>query len=130
HGELGVALVADIAGDGYARVDADPEAYGFAQDVSERVVQRLDPLGDRGAGSDRLPARGFRPAAHAEQRQKSVAQDLVRLSAGGKNRAAHGVKELVDDEYGVEGQASLGQPARSAHVDEHDDDVALDSRVG
>ena len=48
--------------------------------------------------------------------------------AGAQHRAAHGVEKLVDDEHGVERQAPLGQPARSAHVDKHDDHVTLDPR--
>src|SRR5208283_5081387 len=60
HRELRMALVADIAGNGDARIDADPEPDGFEQRVSERAVERLDPSGDRGAGGDRLSARDFR----------------------------------------------------------------------
>ena len=81
HRELRMALVADVARDGHAGVDADPEANGFEQAVGERAVQRLDIGGDRDAGVDRLPAGDFRRLAEAKQRQKSVAQDLVGLAA-------------------------------------------------
>ena len=47
-----------------------------------------------------------------------------------EHRAAYRVEELVDDEHRVEGEAPFGEPARSAHVDEHDDHIALDPRIG
>ncbi len=61
----------------------------------------------------------------AEQRQEPVAQNLVGLPAGCDHAAAHRIEELVDDEHRVVRQAALGQFARSPHVDEHDDDIAL-----
>ena len=84
HRELGMVLVADIAGDGDAGVNADAKPDRLGQRVGERAIQRLDPGRDRGAGSDRLAAGGFRPRAHAEQREQPVAQDLVRLPARAK----------------------------------------------
>ena len=64
------------------------------------------------------------------KRQEPVAQHLVGLAASADDGAADRVEELVDDEHGVERQPSFGQPARSAHVDKHDDQITLDPRMG
>src|SRR5437667_1937502 len=61
----------------------------------------------------------------AEQRKQAIANELVWLAAGVDHRLRGRLQEAIDQEYGIEWQARLGQPGRSAHVDEHADDIAL-----
>ena len=61
----------------------------------------------------------------AEQRKQAIANELVWLAAGVQHRLRGRLQETIDQEYGIERQARLGQPGRSAHVDEHADDIAL-----
>src|ERR1700692_3678881 len=61
----------------------------------------------------------------AEQRKQAVANELVWLSAGVDHRLRGRLQETIDQEYDIEWQPRLGQLGRSAHVDEHADDIAL-----
>src|SRR6478735_4774785 len=60
-----------------------------------------------------------------EQRKQTVADELVGLAAAVDHCLRGRLQEAVDQEYRVERQARLGQPGRSAHVDEHADDITL-----
>src|ERR1700676_3900830 len=57
--------------------------------------------------------------------KKAVANELVWLSAGVDHRLRDRLQETIDQEYDIEWQPRLGQLGRSAHVDEHADDIAL-----
>ena len=130
HRELRMTFVSNGAGDRHAGVDADAETDRVDQRMRQCAVEAVDSGGDCGAGGDRLPAGDVGLVVHPEQGQQPVAQNLVGLAAGAQYCCAHGVEKLVDDEHGVERQAPLGQPARTAHVDKHDDDITLDPRRG
>src|SRR6266496_1394828 len=60
-----------------------------------------------------------------EQRKQAIANELVWLAAGVDHRLRCCLQETIDQEYDIERQARLSQPGRSAHVDEHADDIAL-----
>ena len=81
HGELRMALVADVACDDQAAVYPNAEADRIVLAGDERRVQPFDVGGDGGACRDRLPAGLRRPAAEAEQGEQPIAEDLVGLSA-------------------------------------------------
>ena len=67
----------------------------------------------------------MRAGDEPEQRQLSVADELVRLSAAFDHGLRHRAEEAVDDEHGVERQALFRHLGRAAHVDEHVDEIAL-----
>src|SRR5260370_40041188 len=60
-----------------------------------------------------------------EQRKQPIAHELVWLPAAVDHRLRGCLQEAIDQEDGIERQARLGEPGRSAHVDEHADDIAL-----
>src|SRR5258705_2743020 len=61
----------------------------------------------------------------AEQRKQAIAHELVWLPAAVDHCLRGCLQEAIDQEDGIERQARLGEPGRSAHVDEHADDIAL-----
>src|SRR5260370_37845669 len=61
----------------------------------------------------------------AEQRKQAIAHELVWLPAAVDHCPRGCLQEAIDQEAGIERQARLGQPGRSAHVDEHANDIAL-----
>src|SRR5258708_23266813 len=61
----------------------------------------------------------------AEQRKQAIANELVWLPAAVDHCLRGCLQEAIDQEDGIERQARLGEPGRSAHVDEHADDIAL-----
>ena len=125
HHEARGLAIAELAGDDGAGVDADAEADRLAQILGQRLVQPRDALGDGRARERRLPA-AFRPiAVQPEQGHQPVTHDLNGHAARRRHGAAHGGVEPIDHEHGVERQPALGKRRRAAHVDEHDDDVAL-----
>src|SRR6476620_1117108 len=60
-----------------------------------------------------------------EQRQQSVADELVRLPAGVDHRLRGSFQEAVDQEDRIEWQPRFGELGRAAHVDEHANDITL-----
>ena len=54
---------------------------------------------------------------------------MIRLSAGLDHRLRRGLEETIDQENDVERQPGFGHLGRSAHVDEHADDIALLTNV-
>src|SRR5260370_386658 len=61
----------------------------------------------------------------AEQREQAIAHELVWLPAAVDHCLRGCLQEAIDQEDGIERQARLGEPGRSAHIDEHADDIAL-----
>src|SRR5260370_11856273 len=78
-----------------------------------------------GRGPNRLPARGCRIGMKPEQGKQTIADELVWLPPAVHYRLRGRLQEAIDQEYGIEWQARLCEPGRSAHVDEHADDIAL-----
>src|SRR5258706_4939060 len=60
-----------------------------------------------------------------EQGKQTIADELVWLPPAVHYRLRGRLQEAIDQEYGIEWQARLCEPGRSAHVDEHADDIAL-----
>src|SRR5258707_13851814 len=60
-----------------------------------------------------------------EQGKQTIADELVWLPPAVHYRLRGRLQEAIDQEYGIERQPRLCEPGRSAHVDEHADDIAL-----
>src|SRR5262249_13552734 len=106
RGEHDVVLVADVADDDLAPVDADAEADGLAEVSREFGVQMLDVGRDRTDRRERLAARKLGSAVEAEEREHTIAEKLVRLSAVRLDSPGYGRHEAIDQEHRVEWEAS------------------------
>ena len=96
----------------------------------EKQIQLVDIGGDHGCRLERLAAGSLRAGGEPEQRQLSVADELVRLSAAFDHGLRHRAEEAVDDENGIERQPLFRKLGRAAHVHEHADQIALLADAG
>src|ERR1700704_156093 len=81
RGEHHVIAIADVADDHFAAMNADAEADRFAQIVAQELIQLVDIGRYLRSRPKRLAARGLRIAGETEQRQLSIADELVGLTA-------------------------------------------------
>src|SRR3954453_3669869 len=100
-----MVAIADVADDDFATVYADAEADRFAQIVLKELIELVDVNRDLCRRPERLAACSLRIGAEPEQRQLSVADELVGLAAAFDHRLRDRAEEAVDDEDGVERQA-------------------------
>src|SRR5580692_3127455 len=120
-----MVAVADVADDHLTAMNADAETDRLTQIVAEELVQFPDIGGNHGGRPQRLPAGDWGAAGQSEQRQQSVADELVGPAAAFDHGLRHRAEETVDDEYRIERQPVLGKPGRAPHVHEHADEIAL-----
>src|SRR5262249_20608010 len=118
-GKYHLVAIADIADDHVAGVDADAESDWFPFGFGKHCVQMIDIASDHRCGIKRLAARGSRIGVKPEQRQQTVAEILVRLTARFGYSLRHGGKETVDDEHSVERQPFVRHCGGAAHIDKH-----------
>src|SRR6202007_3060175 len=97
----------------------------LAQIVFERLIQFGNIDADHRRSPERLPTRGLPAGAKAEKRQLAVAEKLFGLTAESDHGLRYRAQETVDDENRIERQPVFGKPGRTAHIDEHADQIAL-----
>ena len=103
---------------------------GVAELGGEFGVHRVKPAGDAGGRRERLAAGFLGCGAEAEQRQGTVADELVEVAAGGLDRLAHHGEIAVEQEHRVEGQPVFGAAREAAQVAEQHREFAFVARRG